>query len=90
MFYKQYIVADFNTKMNKSTLKQKRDTSTIEPNIKCTTNNKTLNFKNLCKEITRKQIDVITVGKFVVNNFIIVKLNKKLLKKSYVFKLNMF
>ena len=74
MFSKQYIVADFNTKMNKSTLKQKRDTSTIEPNIKCTTNNKTVNFKDLCKEITRKQIDVLKLGKFVVRNFSVVKL----------------
>ena len=60
--------------MNISTLKRKRDSLTIEPNNKCTTNNKTVNFKDLCKEITRKQIDVLQLGKFVVRNFSVVKL----------------
>ena len=60
--------------MNISTFKRKRDSFTIQPDRKCTTNNKTVNFKDLCKEITRKQIDVLKLGKFVVRNFSVVKL----------------
>ena len=59
--------------MNKSKLKPKRSSSSIEPNNKCTTNKKTLDFKDLCIEITRKKIDDLTLGKFVVNYFIVVK-----------------
>ena len=54
-------------------LKRKKNSSTIKPNKKCITNNKTLGFPNLCKEITSQQIDVLKLGKFVVNNLIAVK-----------------
>ena len=43
--------------MNISLLKRKRDSLTIEPKKMFTTNNKTVNFKDMCKEITKKQIE---------------------------------
>ena len=52
--------------MNKSKLKRKGVSSRIGPYIKCTTNNKTRSFQNLCKEITRQQIDDLKLGKFVL------------------------
>ena len=61
--------------MNKSKLKQKGVSSTIKPYKKCTTNNKTLSFQDLCKEITKQQIEVLKLGKFVFKNLIAVKLN---------------
>ena len=59
--------------MNKRTIKRKKDLSTIEPNKKCNINNKTLGFQDLCKEITRQQIDVLKLGKFAVRNLSVVK-----------------
>ena len=53
--------------MNKSTLKRKRSPSTEEPNNKCITNKKAHNFGDLCIETTRKQIDDLKLGKFVIN-----------------------
>ena len=74
MFYTIYSVADFNINMDiRSLLKRKKDSSTIEPNKKCTINNKTLGFQDLCKEITRQQIDVLKLGKFVIKNLIAFK-----------------
>ena len=73
LYFIIYTVSEFNTKMNKSKLKRKGVSSTIGPYNKCTTNNKTLGFQNLCKEITKQQIDVLKLGKFVVNNLIAVK-----------------
>ena len=52
--------------MNKSTLKRKRSPSTEEPNNKCITNKKAHNFGDLCIETTRKQIDDLKLGKFVL------------------------
>ena len=54
--------------MDKITLKRKRVLSTIEPYNKCTTNNNTLKFQDLCKQITKQRIDVLKLGKLVVNN----------------------
>ena len=59
--------------MDKITLKRKRVLSTIEPYNKCTTNNNTLKFQDLCKKITRQQFDVLKLGKFVVNTLIAIK-----------------
>ena len=59
--------------MNKSTLKRKEVSSTFEPYNKCIANNKTLSFQNLCKEITRQQIDVLKLGNFVIKNLIAFK-----------------
>ena len=61
--------------MKISTLKRKKDVSLIEPNKKCTTNNKSLGFHELCQEITRKQINVLAFGKLFGRNLIIIKLN---------------
>ena len=61
--------------MNISLLKRKRDSITIEPKKKFTTNNNTVNFKDMCKETTKKQIDVLKLGKLVVRNISAVKLN---------------
>ena len=68
-----YTVSDYNTKMNKSTLKRKEVSLTIELDNKCTTNNEGLSFQNLCKEITRQQIDVLKLGNFVIKNLIAFK-----------------
>ena len=66
-------MADFKIEMIKSTLKKKDVSSTNRTHKKCTTNNKTFSFKDQCKENTRQQL-----GKFVCNNLVAVKLNKKL------------
>ena len=58
--------------MNKSKLKRKGVSSTIEYS-KFITYKKTLSFQDLCKRITSQQIDVLKLGKFVVNSFIAVK-----------------
>ena len=58
--------------MNESTLKRKISPSTNEPNNKCTTIKKTLYFTDLCIDITRKKIDDLTLGKFVVNYLMVV------------------
>ena len=63
-----YTVSDFNTIMNKSTLKRKGVSPTIEPYSKCTTNTKTLCFQDLCKEITSQRIDVLKLGKLLKKN----------------------
>ena len=60
-----YTVSDYNTKMNKSTLKRKEVSSTFEPYNKCTTNNKTLSFQDFCKEVTRQQVEVLKLGKLL-------------------------
>ena len=75
MFYTIYSVADFNINMDIRSLKRKKDSSTIEPYNKCTTNNETLGFQDLCKEITRQQIHDLTLGKFIVRNLSVVKKN---------------
>ena len=59
--------------MNESILIQKRIASTNGPNNKCTTSKKSLNFTDLCIEITRQKIDDLTLGKFVVNYRMVVK-----------------
>ena len=59
--------------MNKRTLKQKKDSSKIEPNENCTTNNKALSFQDLCKENTRQQIYFLKLNKFVVIVLIVFK-----------------
>ena len=64
--------------MIKSTFKKKEVSSTNGTNKKRTTMNKTLRFKDRCKEITRQKLDDLKLGQFVVNNFITVKMNKKL------------
>ena len=69
--------------MNKSKLKRKGVSSTNVPYNKCTTNKKTLSFQHLCKEITRQQIDVLKLGKFVVKNLIAFKLKKDTNKIIY-------
>ena len=61
-----YTVSDYNTKMNKSTLKRKEVSSTFEQYNKCTTSKKALNFADLCIEIIRQQIDDLKLGKFVL------------------------
>ena len=61
--------------MNESTLKRKRSSSTIELNKKGTTDEKTLNFTDLCIEITRKKIDDLTLSKLVIKSRIVI-LNK--------------
>ena len=61
--------------MDIRSLKRKKNSSTMEPNKKCTINNKILGFQDLCKEITRQQIDDLTLGKFVVRNLSVVKKN---------------
>ena len=73
MFYTIYSVADFNINMDIRSLKRKKDSSTIEPNKKCAINNKILGFQDLCKEITRQQIDVLKLGNFVIKNLIAFK-----------------
>ena len=60
-----HTVSDFNIKMNKSALKRKGGSSAIEPYDKCITNNERFNFQNLCKEVTRQQIDVLKLGKLL-------------------------
>ena len=72
-YFMLYTVLDFDTKMNKSALKRKGGSSAIEPYDKCITNNETLTFENLCKEITRQQIDVLKLGNFVIKNLIAFK-----------------
>ena len=44
----------------------------------CTTNNKTLSFKDQCKENTRQQIADLKFGKYVISNLVAVKLDYKL------------
>ena len=61
--------------MDIRSLKRKKNSSKIEPNKKCITNNKVLAFQDLCKEKTRQQIDDLTLGKFVVRNLSVVKKN---------------
>ena len=61
--------------MNLRSLKQIKNLSTIEQNKKCKINNKILGFQDLCIEITRQQIDDLTIGKFVVRNLSVVKKN---------------
>ena len=56
--------------MNISTLKRKRESLAIQPNKNCTKINKIVNFKDVCKEITRKQIEVLKLGKFVFRNLL--------------------
>ena len=68
--------------MNKSTSKRKGVSSTIEPYNKCITNYKTLCFQDLCREVTRQQINVLKLDKIVVKNFIALKLNLKV-EKSF-------
>ena len=58
--------------MNESTLKRKRSPSTNEPNNKYTTYKKTLDFTDLCIDITREKNDDLTLGKFVVNYLMVV------------------
>ena len=72
MFSTIYNVADLNIEMNKTTVKRKGDSSIIKLNKKCTTNNRTLGFQELCKEFTRKQIDDLKFSKFFFNNLIII------------------
>ena len=55
--------------MNERRLKRKRSSTTIEPNKMGTTDEKTLNFTDLCIEITRKKIDDLTLGKFLLKVF---------------------
>ena len=69
-----FTVSDFNIKMNKSKLKRKGVSSTIEYS-KFITYKKTLSFQDLCKEITSQKIDVLKLGKFVVKKLVAVKLN---------------
>ena len=64
--------------MIKSTLNKKDFSSTNGTHIKCTTNNKTLSFKDQCKENTRQQFDDLKLGKFVTNNHMANKLSQKL------------
>ena len=58
--------------MIKSTLKIKEVLSTNGSHLKCTKINKTLSFKDQCKENTRQQLDYLKLGKFFVNNFVAV------------------
>ena len=64
-YFMLYTVSDINTKMNKRALKRKGVSSTFKLHNKCITNNKPLSFQNLCKEITRQQIDVLKLGKLL-------------------------
>ena len=64
--------------MIKSTLKIKEVSSTNGLHIKCTTINKTLSFKDQCKENTRQQIADLKFGKYVISNLVAVKLDYKL------------
>ena len=64
--------------MIKSALNKKEVSSTNGLHNKCTKNNKTLSFKDQCKENTRQQFDDLKLGKFVVNNHIAIKLSQKL------------
>ena len=59
--------------MNESTLKRKRSPSTNKLNNKFTTYKKTLDFTDLCIDITRKKNDDLTLGKFVVNYLMVIK-----------------
>ena len=59
--------------MYESTLKRKRSSSTTEPNKMGTTDEKTLNFTDLCIKINRKKIDDLTLGNFVVKSLKVVK-----------------
>ena len=61
--------------MNKSKIKRKWVSSTIEPFSKCITNKETISFQDLCKEITSQQIVFLKLGRYVAKNLIIVKLN---------------
>ena len=81
-----YNVADFNIKMIRSTFKKKGVSLTNRLHKKSTKNIKTLNFEDQCKENTRQQFDNLKLGKFVVNSFIAVKLNKKLKNTDNRFK----
>ena len=81
-----YNVADFNIKMIRSTLKKKGVSLTNRLHKKSTKNIKTLSFEDQCKENTRQQFDNLKLGKFVVNSFMAVKLNKKLKNTDNRFK----
>ena len=59
--------------MNERTLKRKRGSTTMEPNKMVTTDEKKLNFTDLCIEIIRKKIDDLTLGKFFVKSLRVVK-----------------
>ena len=59
--------------MNERRLKRKRSSTTIEPNKMGTTDEKTLNFTDLCIKINRKKIDDLTLGNFVVKSLKVVK-----------------
>ena len=63
--------------MIKSKLMKKEVLSTNGTHKVCLTINQTLGFKDQCKENTRQQLYELKLGKFVVNNLIAVKLNKK-------------
>ena len=74
--------------MIKSTLKKKEVSSKNGTHNKCITKNKTISLKDQCKENTKQQFNDSKLGKFVCNNLITVKLNKKLLNTDNIFKLN--
>ena len=59
--------------MIKSTEKKEEVSLTNGTHKKCNTINKTFSFKDQCKENTMQQL-----GKFVCNNLVAVKINKKL------------
>ena len=61
--------------MIKSTLMKKDVSLTNGTHKKCTTNNKTLSFKDQCKSNTKQQFDDLKLGKLVYNNLISAKIN---------------
>ena len=61
--------------MIKSTEKKEEVSLTNGTHKKCNTINKTLNFKDQCKELTRQHFNDLKLGKFVHNNLISAKIN---------------
>ena len=89
LYFTVYNIADFQVDMTKSTLKKKRVLSTNGLPNKCSTNVETLIFKDQCRENTRKQIEALKLGKFVVNGYMTIKVQtiqilKKLFKRKFL------
>ena len=61
--------------MNKTTIKRKQVSSTIESYKKCTKINKTFGFQDLSKKKIKQPVDDSKLGKFNVNNLMVVEVN---------------
>ena len=61
--------------MNRTTIKRKQVSSTIKSYKKCTKINKTFGFQDLSKKNIKQQVDDSKLGKFNVNNLMVVEVN---------------